>query len=358
MIIDLEEPATIDTTNEAADQAAELLEGDETFTPASPDGPPDETNQASNETNQANPETFAPGIQEANTPESDVKEPQQQPETDICGAPLPLTDQQIAKQKAEADFRERIDRLSKNVAEVAVQWTDAKERAKSAKKQFDHAIEMLTEAADKGPCYMPLFDRQPEVSRETESSTEPEQTPEPQPDPDAWRLPSINEIGLKPKLAETLLEAGIETIGMLEDLRADISQGRKKWPKGIGNAKVTQIEDAVINWLSKNRDRSTIAEATDEGEAAHDALMARVEQLGEGDLKSQHAEGNKYWQSGFEASQRSLELRECPYVPGAEQDDWIRGWFANENIVPVTPPVTTETTTETTAETTIDLDDL
>jgi len=321
--------------NEVADQAAELLEqdtGDDvepTLRECKPGESPDIEIKVT---------TDQPISDEA-------KQQILQAVGDLCS--LPLTEEQTAKLKAESDFRIRIEQLSKNVADAAVEWTAAKAHAKSAKGHFDDAVSTLTDATDEGPCYMrfrPLFDRAPASELDVEVSTDPPPKDEPVLDPDAWRKPAINEIGLKPKLAETLLLAGIETIGMLEDLRADISQGRKKWPKGIGAAKITQIEDTVIEWLSKNRDRQVLSEAKDEGEAAHDALMARATDLDNGDFESKHEAGKQFWASGFEASQRGLELRECPYVAGAEQDDWIRGWFKNENTF--------------TAPTAIDLDDL
>lgn len=63
---------------------------------------------------------------------------------------------------------------------------------------------------------------------------------------DEWRKAPTTDLGLAPKLAEKLPE----TIGELEDLRAAIATGKKEWPKGIGNGKVTQVEDAVIGWLT------------------------------------------------------------------------------------------------------------
>lgn len=66
---------------------------------------------------------------------------------------------------------------------------------------------------------------------------------------DEWRKAPTADLGPAPKLAEKLPE----TIGELEDLRAAIATGKKEWPKGIGNGKVTQVEDAVIGWLTKNQ---------------------------------------------------------------------------------------------------------
>lgn len=45
------------------------------------------------------------------------------------------------------------------------------------------------------------------------------------------------------------------TIGGLEDFRAQIAEGQAAWPKGIGPAKVTDIENRIVDWLDKNRDK-------------------------------------------------------------------------------------------------------
>ena len=54
-------------------------------------------------------------------------------------------------------------------------------------------------------------------------------------------------------MVQKLAEADCRTIWDLEQLRAEISQGRKKWPKGIGETKQTQIEDAVLKWLAAHQ---------------------------------------------------------------------------------------------------------
>lgn len=62
----------------------------------------------------------------------------------------------------------------------------------------------------------------------------------------------IGELGLQPKLEEKLIEAGATTLLKLERLRADIGMGREKWPKGVGEGKVTIIENALSAWLARN----------------------------------------------------------------------------------------------------------
>lgn len=82
-----------------------------------------------------------------------------------------------------------------------------------------------------------------------------------------WESAAVSELqafGLSNATASRLIEFGYDTIGRLERLRAEISQGKEKWPKGIGQAKITAIEDAVLAWLSKYRD-SEILEAASAG---------------------------------------------------------------------------------------------
>ena len=69
------------------------------------------------------------------------------------------------------------------------------------------------------------------------------------------RAASLGELKLPGSLHEKLTDAGVNTIWDLERLRGEISQGREKWPKGIGAAKITTIEDAVIGWLTRNQSR-------------------------------------------------------------------------------------------------------
>lgn len=79
-----------------------------------------------------------------------------------------------------------------------------------------------------------------------------------------WEDASVAELqahGVSTKLCERLIEAGADTIGRLEKLRAEIAMGREKWPRGIGEKKITDIENAVIEWLTKNRDSAVFASA-------------------------------------------------------------------------------------------------
>jgi len=181
-------------------------------------------------------------------------------------------------------------------------------------------------------------------------------------DPDAWKSVSIDALNLPGKMAERLKEANAETIGRLESLRAEISQARATWPKGIGSARVTQMESAVVEWLTKNRDSAAFAQAQaqsaangqptastpatadaskplnfDQWEALSEEqqqeyICARAVLIDDGKencLATKHPSGDQYWNSGYEAFGRDMKVSECPMVAGPEQDDWIRGWLAH-----------------------------
>ena len=75
----------------------------------------------------------------------------------------------------------------------------------------------------------------------------------------------IDGLKLPAGIVAKLDEAGVATVGDLEQLREDIMFDRNAWPKGIGPAKVGVIEDAVIDWLAKNDVSET--EVNDDDEA-------------------------------------------------------------------------------------------
>ena len=178
---------------------------------------------------------------------------------------------------------------------------------------------------------------------------------------DAWRECTIAELGahgLRASLVQRLAELGYDTIGKLEDLRAKISTGAvDRWPKGIGEAKITEIENAVVGWLTANRDAGVFgAIPTTEGDAGNvDAdeeggqdsgatapsecptteawdkftPQQKIDWLGDrcgnlGDLKARESE--KAWKLGNDDWHAGKNVDACEYYPGARCDDWLRGW--------------------------------
>lgn len=146
-----------------------------------------------------------------------------------------------------------IEALEDEVAIAEREYRDAKEAAKEAREIYDGKVLDLRRAirAAKNDQDRPLLngvkhddwsdDDQVRIKESVATAT-----------PDAWRLASLDVLGLPPKLAELLAENSVETIGQLEDLRA--APKGLRGVKGIGPAKVDLIEDAVIKWLSENRD--------------------------------------------------------------------------------------------------------
>ena len=178
---------------------------------------------------------------------------------------------------------------------------------------------------------------------------------------DAWRDCTIAELGahgLRSSLVNRLAELGYDTIGKLEDLRAKISTGAvDRWPKGIGEAKITEIENAVVGWLTANRDAGVFGaipntegdagnvDADEEGGQDSGATapseyptteawdkftpQQKIDWLGDrcgnlGDLKARESE--KAWKLGNDDWHAGKNVDACEYYPGARCDDWLRGW--------------------------------
>lgn len=193
-----------------------------------------------------------------------------------------------------------------------------------------------------------------------------------------WKNEAVAVLGLPPKLADKLAGDGIYTVGDLEARRAGIKASSAVWPKGIGAAKVALIEDAANKWLEKQSalnaspevkqpagkqpepsspksapqsvaskspasrpaaDSITkeaiehAAEQTDEEYAAElNACVAAVNTGEANCLDRKHPDGDAYWSSGYEAYGRQFELLDCPYVPGPEREDWVRGYLAAKTV--------------------------
>ena len=156
---------------------------------------------------------------------------QRDPET--TGEPKPLPPH-------VREHYEAIRQKEQSVRELEKLFLDAKRQAKGAKEDFEAAdLELRNLIADG-------LDPQTKLPFPAEQSVEE--------DPDAWRSAPIEELVLPPKLKEKLFSAGIETIGQLEDFRAEVADAKAVWPKGVNTAKVTAIENAVLAWLSDHRD--------------------------------------------------------------------------------------------------------
>lgn len=73
---------------------------------------------------------------------------------------------------------------------------------------------------------------------------------EPEPD-ESWKLePLASALHLTASQAEKFAQAGVETMGQFEQLRADIADRKASWPRGIGETTATKLVEAAIDWVN------------------------------------------------------------------------------------------------------------
>lgn len=241
--------------------------------------------------------------------------------------------------------------LEREISDLVIERGNLAERSKSIKKRIDCLAEELSGLRINGP--KPIYRTPPKEDDSQDDGQVTQAQAEQQSNPDAWRAAPLADLALKKNVHEKLIESGVETIGQLEDLRAAISMNKKEWPKGIGKAKITEIEDAVITWLTKNRDSEVFQSAgSNEGGEVIDASFTVIPTATQWDamtdaqrsvyiteravainsgkedcLAKPAGESGDNWDSGREAFQRGTEITDCPYLPGECQDNWIRGYL-------------------------------
>lgn len=342
---------------------------------------------------------------EATTPPA----PEEQPVVDGEWKLEPELKVAVERMRARQQWEESVASAKESLVEITLELADLKGKAKSAKEEFDDAIERLSDLLSRNPDYNPsasLMNTRPVAeapavtSPASESPTLAENGEADRPTAEAaaahlgqspptdWRSTPITCLtSLTPKLIERLEEAGLTTMGKLEDRRAEIalSNGGEKWPKGIGEVKITAIEDAVIDWLTENRDKAvfqdlasgkareeqaeeqvqsvegeqveqTAEQPADEQPVAEEApaefttttdaanppsppfsatpdevaaMIRRAADLNTGEsgcLESKYLDA--VWTEGYEAFQAHKGFPNCEYRPSQAQDDWLRGWMS------------------------------
>jgi hypothetical protein len=148
-----------------------------------------------------------------------------------------------------AQHYEAIRQHEQLVRQLEAVYFDARRTARQAKDEFETADALLRNLIADGP------DPQGQLPFPSEPFAD-----------EAWRSAPITELQLPDKLREKLLDAGIDTIGQLEDLRAEIALSRAVWPKGFTTSRISAVEDSVIAWLTEHRDH--FREPIDEPAAA------------------------------------------------------------------------------------------
>lgn len=247
---------------------------------------------------------------------------------DTATAKPKKTADEKAADKATKHYEKRKREAEENLSQCVLHRRECEAATKSAKASEKAAAELLEHVLARGVEQLPLFDKPDTAVGGNEVADVAAASPTNNPDPDAWKSVPISELGLHPSLAEKLASDGMDTIGRLEQRRADISNGREKWPKGIGKAKITLDMDAVVGWLTENQHVAGQTEPEPTDAELDQMLIDRAKAINTGDagcLDHVCATDEKFL-SGQQAHGRKLKLTDCPYEAGDEQDDWLRGW--------------------------------
>lgn len=240
----------------------------------------------------------------------------------------------------------------------AIVRSQADDARKLAKKHEDDALDELMSLLNNEPKEPTFAEVVAELARKrpaaaaSDRPAEQSSAPAPANTSEAWRSVPITKLDLPEKLIERLQEDGLNTMGQLEDRRGEISDHKAKWPKGIGSAKITKIEDAVIAWLTANRDQAVFSElqsgqaseqqgeakggestvdmvSADDAQSYADAINARAVELDNdepGMLNPRLGAGN--WEQGRDHYYAGGTLSTCELPPSPAQDDFIRGWLS------------------------------
>lgn len=246
-----------------------------------------------------------------------------------------------AEPPAPSADRAHLDKIKAARAVVAERehvWRQLKSRAKGAKEAFEEAVAELTKVIDNGEEHLPLFDG-PKKSEAAATDAPPSPPPLATTEANnAWRSVPVAELGLSDKITEKLADAGCETIGALEDLRASFKGLRSI--SGIGQKKIDLIEDAILKWLTEHRDQAVFhpAEAKD-ADGGWSALadehgrhiLARAEFLKQDGPLDRQSAGKYWWDDGRAAQDNGDPITSCPWTAGEAQDDWLRGWLQSES---------------------------
>lgn len=348
-----------------------------------------------------------------------------------------LTDEQIAERKAK--HAAKIHRAETYLSSCVISHKLAREQVKAWKKRIDNAADELESlrganwndddedgSNEESESLVSIDSPTAEQATEAVSHCAKIVAANDQSD-NAWRSVKTADAidfdkidGFGKKKREALLEVA-PTLGALEDLRAagGIHGFQSVLPKGIGKNNASDLEDALLNWLAKNRDRAVLAEAAAEAstdtlrdvitgdataatESATEAVdatsdigsqraapssvakiqaessqvgselkevlsevigdgidqpagtlepapvddnslpsdaidarvIARAKELnsGEPNCLAPKSSDNKFWESGYEAADQGAAITDCPYIPGVECDDWLRGFMGFEKL--------------------------
>lgn len=176
----------------------------------------------------------------------------------------PTASEELLEAESDHDLLEQIYAKQRECRKASILIESKKAALKYAKADYDGLMDELLdlarendddEKAAANDADRPILAK---LDGDQEEAIEPV-------DENAWREEPLASLELQAGINAKLEEHGVLTIGHLETLRAEISQGKDDWPKGIGEAKITVIENAVLNWLTAWRNSMSNAEKASQG---------------------------------------------------------------------------------------------
>jgi hypothetical protein len=181
------------------------------------------------------------------TQETPVVESSEAVEVENIGRQDPASD--IDTTTMEGSLLAKIKQKEQIVGDKLREYNSLKADAKEAKKEYDELVLELRSLIRSAGERLPLFDGPRETSAvETAAATA-------QPVNDAWRAVSIDELEMPKRVRKALAKAELTTIGKLEDQRgSDSLHGGLRNIEGIGPEYADQLEQSLLDWLTKNRD--------------------------------------------------------------------------------------------------------
>lgn len=175
-----------------------------------------------------------------------------QPEPDLPEPVEAVDAGELARLRGKEKLLDKIRRMAAKSRKLHADLVKAKDCCKEIKRYWEEAVSTLTLLCDSAKTGQMLLPVEEDDEEEDEDRDEGLDDDEPEGDEDAWRDTPLDDLGISDGVLGLLREAGVDSVGELEDLRAKIAGGKADWPKGIGEAKVTQIENAVLQWLASH----------------------------------------------------------------------------------------------------------
>lgn len=236
---------------------------------------------------------------------------------------------------------------------------DLKERLKEAKKHYEMCVKRLRTfareldrkstprpAKSASVTAEPLSKQDPYIAAnpyiaEVPVTEEPSSSP---PEDDSWRSVPLTEIGidsikgLGTKKIEALLDL-CPTLGAFEDLRAKVGRDAASlpelMPKGIGEQACDALEEMVLDWIARARKPAPAPMDVVPVETSHASQIEhRAADLDNGQpncLANKQAD-DTLWKGGYRSFEEGVAITECPWMPGDNQDEWLRGFLAARSV--------------------------